>query len=75
MNPQKRILFHKNDIKKKKNQLLYFVLHRLRVTFGVGARLLHHIEPFQFIDSPEWYMMQNAFPQDGKACKPQVKAH
>lgn len=42
------------------------------MTFGVGNRLLHYIEPFQFIDSPEWYMMQNAFSQHVKTCKPQV---
>ncbi len=45
----------------------------MRVAYGLGNRLLHHIEPFQFIDSPEWYMMQNASPKDVKAAKPQVK--
>lgn len=45
----------------------------MRVTFGLGQRLLHHIEPFQFVDSPEWYMMQNVSPQDVKASKIQVK--
>ena len=45
----------------------------MSVTFGIANRLLHHIEPFQFIDSPEWYMMQNASSQDAKASKPQVK--
>lgn len=43
---------------------------RLNVTFG--SRLLHHISPFQFVDSPEWYATQNAFPHDLKASKPQV---
>ncbi|XP_046456218.1 blood vessel epicardial substance-like [Daphnia pulex] len=45
---------------------------KMRVTFGLGQRLLHHIEPFQFVDSPEWYMMQNVSPQDVKASKIQV---
>jgi hypothetical protein len=45
----------------------------MRVTFGLGNRLLHHIEPFQFVDSPEWYMMQNVSSQDVKASKIQVK--
>ena len=47
--------------------------YRMRVTFGLSNRLLHHIEPFQFVDSPEWYMMQNVSSQDVKASKIQVK--
>ncbi len=45
---------------------------RIRLNVSFGSRLLHHISPFQFVDSPEWYATQNAFPHDLKASKPQV---
>lgn len=48
-------------------------VYRLKVTFGSSRRLLHHISPFQFVDSPEWYTTQYAFPTDVKASKPQVR--
>lgn len=47
----------------------------MRVSFGLGNRFLHHIEPFQFVDSTEWFMMQNVSSQDVKASKIQVKLH
>lgn len=45
---------------------------RLRVTFGPCDRLLHYVEPFQFIDSPEWYMAQHPMPDGAKISSPQV---
>lgn len=45
---------------------------KMRVSFGLGNRFLHHIEPFQFVDSTEWFMMQNVSSQDVKASKIQV---
>ncbi|KZS17612.1 Popeye domain containing protein [Daphnia magna] len=46
---------------------------KMRVSFGLGNRFLHHIEPFQFVDSTEWFMMQNVSSQDVKASKIQFQ--
>lgn len=57
------------------NYLCCLSRRRLRVTFGPGDRLLHYVEPFQFIDSAEWYMAQEPAPDGAKISSPQVIAN